>query len=134
MLGSTYPFESTFPGPGRCAHHALSIARFRAFLCRMASKFQECLTYVLSHECSNYFHPFDMTIADKTMGLPMTANSNGAVHVLNSASQVMREEQRDSRWTLKDLGQKLTVDAISAASAAALVAPIVTVIDKYACY
>lgn len=68
------------------------------------------------------------------MGLPVTPNSSGGVHVLNSASHVMREEQRNSRWNLQELGEKLAIDAISAASAAGLVAPTVTVVDKYACY
>lgn len=62
----------------------------------------------------------------------MTADPSDGLHVHNTASYVMRREERKHRWNLKDLGARLTVDATSAAIAAGLVAPIVTVIDKYA--
>ena len=66
------------------------------------------------------------------MGLPITTNSSNGVHVLDYASYLTREEERSNRWNLKDLGAKLTIDVASAAMAAGLVAPIVTVVDKYA--
>ena len=50
----------------------------------------------------------------------MTTNSSNGVHV------------RSNRWNLKDLGAEFTIDVASAAMAAGLVAPIVTVVDKYA--
>ena len=71
---------------------------------------------------------FVFDIADKTM----TANSSGGPHVPDYASYAMREEERKDHWNSKDLGAKWTIDAASAAMAAGLVAPIVTVVDKYA--
>ena len=69
-----------------------------------------------------------LDIADKTM----TTNSSDGAHVPDYASYLMREEKRNNRWNLKDLGTKWTIDAASAAMAAGLVAPIVTAVDKYA--
>ena len=62
----------------------------------------------------------------------MTSNSSDGAHVPDYASYVMRVEERNNCWNLKDLGAKWTIDAASAAMAAGLVAPIVTVVDKYA--
>ena len=45
----------------------------------------------------------------------------------------MAEERRHTGWDPNVVGAKLMIDAGSAAMAAALVAPIVTVIDRYAC-
>ena len=88
---------------------------------------------MLGHNCSNYIHyNYDTIIADKTIQLPMTINSSSGVHVPECASYVMREEDRNNRWNLRDLVAKLTIDAASAAIAAGLVAPIVTTVDKYA--
>ena len=74
------------------------------------------------------FARFVFDIADKTM----TIKSSDGAHVLDYASYVTREEERNNRWNLKDLRAKWTIDAASAAMAAGLVAPIVTVVDKYA--
>ena len=62
----------------------------------------------------------------------MTTNSSGGAHIPDYASWVMREKERNNRWSLKDLGAEWTIDVASAAMAAGLVAPIVTVVDKYA--
>ena len=75
---------------------------------------------------------FELTVADKTMTLPVTTDSSTGVHVPHCASYVTREEERKNRWNLKDLGAKVTVDATSAATAAGLVSPIVMMVDKYA--
>ena len=45
----------------------------------------------------------------------------------------MEEEKRHTRWDLNVIGVKLMIDVGSAAMATVLVAPIVTVIDRYAC-
>lgn len=66
------------------------------------------------------------------MKLPMTTDSSGDIHVPDCASYEVRQEERNQSWNLEDLGARLTVDAASAAIAAGLVAPIVTVIDNYA--
>ena len=73
------------------------------------------------------FASFVFDIADKTM----TSNSSAGTHVPDYASYVVKQEERNNRWNLKDLGAKWTIDAASAAMAAGLVAPIVTVVDKY---
>ena len=57
------------------------------------------------------------------MGLPITASFG---------NRMVREIRRYDRWNLKDLGARLMIDTTSAVIAAGLVAPIVTVIDKYA--
>ena len=49
------------------------------------------------------------------------------------ASSVMEGEKRHTRWDYNVVGVKLMIDVGSAAMAAVLVAPIVTVIDRYAC-
>ena len=74
------------------------------------------------------FARFVFDIANKTM----TTNTSGGAHVPNYASYVMREGEPKNRWNSKDLGAKWMIDAASAAMAAGLVAPIVTVVDKYA--
>ena len=63
------------------------------------------------------------------MRLPVATDSSAGVHLPDVGSYV---EERNNRWNLKDLGAKLTIDAGSAVIAAGLVAPIVTVVDKYA--
>ncbi|KAL8785055.1 MAG: hypothetical protein Q9195_008787 [Heterodermia aff. obscurata] len=45
----------------------------------------------------------------------------------------MEEDKRQTRWDPNVVGAKLMIDVGSAAMATALVAPLVTVIDKYAC-
>ena len=60
-----------------------------------------------------------------------TTNSDVAAHGLDSRSSVTRKEERGRRWNWKDLATKLTIDAVSATIAAGLVAPIVTVVDRY---
>ena len=74
------------------------------------------------------FTNFVLHIADKIMA----TNSSGGTHVPDYASYVMREKERNNHWNLKELGAKWTIDAASAVTAAGLVAPIVTVVDKYA--
>ena len=62
----------------------------------------------------------------------MTTDSSAAVHVADRVSHVTREEKRNKCWNSNNIVAKLTIDAASAGVAAGLVAPIVTMIDKYA--
>ena len=62
----------------------------------------------------------------------MRTNFSGAVHAPDYAGCVTKDEEPKNYWKLKDLGARWSIDAASAAVAAGLVAPIVTVVDKYA--
>ena len=73
-----------------------------------------------------------MIFADKIVRPPGMTDSSAGVYVSDCASYVTRDEERENRWNLKNLVLKLTINAASAAAAAGLVAPIVTVVDKYA--
>ena len=61
------------------------------------------------------------------------ANDSPAIRVshLPSVLEVMGQQKKDVRWNTANLGLRLGADLTSAASAAVLVAPIITIIDRY---
>ncbi|OCT51097.1 hypothetical protein CLCR_09352 [Cladophialophora carrionii] len=69
--------------------------------------------------------------ASSTISNDSPAASLPEAHIhIPSLAKVMRESKKDVHWNTADLGMRLGADFISAASAAVLVAPIITVIDR----
>ena len=68
--------------------------------------------------------------SSKGSDLKHAAIATAAVTVAATVPLVDMKDQIKSRWHTKKLGLRLGADAVSAASAAVLVAPVISIIDR----